>query len=234
MPTNLPGPGKDRQRRPVRQLHCGTDRGDRGAAFASPSLVRLEDAINVSDHRRRRGIAVVRGLLQSAEHDRVDIGRDVRVVLARRCGLVEEVVREHLLRFTAERRLPGQQLIQDAAHRVEITAGVGGCLLYLLRRRIPDGEKPGDDIGLSAGTAGMAGQAEIHELDPTCRHHHHVGGLDVTVDQAQRHGSTPVHPAAAGSAPRPSRSSPADFGTSRRPTSTPGRTPSRGKASGFR
>ena len=51
----------------------------------------------------------------------------------------------------------------------------------------------GADDGAGDGTAGhgvlgRSGDAEVHDLDPTCGVHHHVRGLHIAVDDPARMG----------------------------------------------
>ena len=88
---------------------------------------------------------------------------------------------------TAERFLAGEELIQDDAGREDVAALVdvaGGDLLGRHVRRRAD-----ERAGLRALDRGLVGvlharHAEVGELGARLRIEHHVGGLDVAVDDA--------------------------------------------------
>ena len=88
-------------------------------------------------------------------------------------------------RVTAERRPPGEQLIQQAAGRVQVAAGIHPLAAGLLRRQILRGA---DHLGgpgyRDLAAAQRTGDAEVRYLDITRAGQHHVRRLDVAVHDA--------------------------------------------------
>ena len=88
-------------------------------------------------------------------------------------------------RVAAERRMPGEHLVQHDAGGVDVAAGVGAAALELLGGQVGDGAD--ED---AAGLAGLPGaddgprQPEVGDLDDAVDADQHVLGLDVAVHDA--------------------------------------------------
>ena len=84
-----------------------------------------------------------------------------------------------------EGRPAGEELIEHAAGRVEVAAGVDVLALRLLGREVLRGADHGLRLGhRRVGVGDGAGDAEVHHLDRIVRADHHVRRLDVAVDDA--------------------------------------------------
>ena len=95
------------------------------------------DALELGVHLLGRLEAVVRVLRERAEHDHVEVGRDVRTLHRRRPRRVREMLHRDLdRRLAAERRRPGQHLVEDDSDRVEVGALVDRCAPGLLGREV--------------------------------------------------------------------------------------------------
>ena len=70
-------------------------------------------------------MAVSRVSAETSQHDGVEVGADLGIVLAGGLRLVDEALEEHVLRLADEGGPAGQQLVQHAPDRVEVTAAVG-------------------------------------------------------------------------------------------------------------
>ena len=80
-----------------------------------------QPAIQVFGQGLGRGIAVARALLQAFEHDRLEVARDSRIERSRPGRLLLAHLPQRLEnRIGPERRLAGQQLVEDHAERVDI------------------------------------------------------------------------------------------------------------------
>ncbi len=83
--------------------------------------------------------ALVAILLQRAQADRLDVGRDVagRGAAARRHHRLEQVLGQDAHEGVGvERHLAGQHLVHDAADRVDVDAVIGRLPLRLLGRHV--------------------------------------------------------------------------------------------------
>jgi hypothetical protein len=88
-------------------------------------------------------------------------------------------------RVALERRTPDQQLVEQAAGGVDVAAGIDRLTAGLLGGEVLGGADHGRGLGhRGRGVGDGPGDAEIHHLDLTGGGQHHVGGLDVAVDDA--------------------------------------------------
>ena len=159
-----------------RCLRSGRDRGlDRAAG---------EVALDVGAHRGRGLVAVLEALGQRLHHDRVDLRRQVGVVLRRRRHRLAHVLVGDGDRAVAdERRASGEQLVEQAAGGVDVGSRVDGLATRLLGGEVLRGADHGCRLGhRRLGVADRTGDAEVHHLHVTGGGEHHVAGLDVAVD----------------------------------------------------
>ena len=141
------------------------------------------DALQLGVHLLGRLEAVVRVLRERAEHDHVEVGRDVGPLQRRRPRRVGEMLHRDLdRRLAAERRLAGEHLVEDDADRVEVGALVDGGAARLLGREVL--RRPDDRAGLGHLAHARARDAEVRDLEAPVRVGHHVVRLDVPVDDA--------------------------------------------------
>ena len=88
-------------------------------------------------------------------------------------------------RFPGEGRHAGDHLVEDAARRVQVRAGIHGLAAGLLRAQVLGGAENGGGGGeAGCGIADGAGDAEVHHLHRTVAGDHDVRRLDVAVDDA--------------------------------------------------
>ena len=88
-------------------------------------------------------------------------------------------------RIAGEGGLSGQKLVEEAAGRIEIRAGVDHFAASLLGRQVLCGSHNGVRLGhRGRGVGDGSSDAEIHDLDLAVRREHHVAGLDVPVNDA--------------------------------------------------
>ncbi len=81
-----------------------------------------------------------------------------------------------------ERRLTGEQLVEDDTGGVQVGADVDLFSARLLRGQVLRGAHDGSGLGHGRGGLGdRARDAEVHHLDRTVPGDHHVAGLDVAV-----------------------------------------------------
>ena len=100
------------------------------------------DPVEVSLHLVGALIAVVGVLGERPHHDHVELGRDVRPQGGRRLRSCREVLHRDLdRRLAVERRLAGQQLVEDDPERVEIRARVDLAAARLLGREVLGGSR---------------------------------------------------------------------------------------------
>ena len=130
------------------------------------------------------GLVTVPGiLLHRPQHDGIRPLRDLRVHPRRRHRVFPDMlVGDRDRRVAKEQQQAGEQLVQQAAGRVQVAAGIDPLAPGLLRRQVLGGT---DDLrGLRHGGLGVAdrpGDAEVHHLDLAIAGQHHVAGLDVAV-----------------------------------------------------
>jgi hypothetical protein len=132
-----------------------------------------------------RGLRALRHVLfEELEDQRVDGGGDRGVLLPRRFGLaIEDVVRDQRLARRIERVDAREQLVQDDAEREEIAAMIDGIVAELLGRAV--GLRPRLRPVACHLRVFDVDDPEVHELDllgAAALHDHHVGRLDVPVD----------------------------------------------------
>ena len=137
-------------------------------------------------HLPRRLVAVGRILGQRLEGHGVDVRSDHRVQLARRHRRLAYVLVRHADRRVADERRPAdQQLIEQAAGRVDVGTGVDGLAARLLRGEVLRGADHRRRLRHGgAGVGDRPGDAEVHHLDRARLGQHDVGRLDVAVDDA--------------------------------------------------
>jgi hypothetical protein len=88
-------------------------------------------------------------------------------------------------RVAGERGPSGQQLIQQAAGRVQVAAGIDPLAPGLLGREVLRGAYHLGRLGHGGlGVAHRPCDAEVHDLDVAVAGHHHVARLDVPVHDA--------------------------------------------------
>ena len=160
-------------------------------------------------------------------------GADLGVQLAWRQRRLAYVLVGHAdWRVAHERRPPDEQLVEQAAGRVEVAAGVDGLAARLLGRQVLRGADHGGGLGhRRAGVGHRPGDAEVHHLDPAGRGEHHVGRLDVAVHDAGLVAVARARPGRPGSAPGHARAGSCGRRAARRAASDPRPAPSRCRGS---
>ena len=83
-----------------------------------------------------------------------------------------------------ERRSAGQQLVEQAAGRVDVGPRVDGLAAGLLGGEVLRGPDDGRGLGHGVRVAHRASDAEVHHLDVAARGEHDVPRFDVAVDDA--------------------------------------------------
>nr|ART38290.1 F383 [uncultured bacterium] len=147
-------------------------------------------AVERADQRVARGEALGRVLLQQLQDHRLDRRRHPGRQRPRRRRGVAQVGGDQLDAALSERRTSAHQLVEDAAQRVQVGAGVDlGRAGALLGRHVRRG--PEHALGLAgAGVERQLGDAEVEHLDPLAAHHvripddEQVGGLEVAMHDA--------------------------------------------------
>ena len=81
-----------------------------------------------------------------------------------------------------EGRLAGEQLVEHESQRVEIALGRHGLSGELLRSHV--GRRPGKHLG-ALDLACQRGQAEVGDARAAATVEHHVGGLEIAVQDAE-------------------------------------------------
>ena len=167
------GAGGHRRRRPGLR---------RGGAHAHSARRRQE----VGAHVGGVLVAVVAVLGQGLEHDPVEgLGHVGGHGRRRPRDLAHVLVGDGHRGVAREGRFAGEQLVEQAAGRVQVAAGVDDLAAGLLGRQVLGGAHHG--VGLGDGRRGVlhgAGDAEVHHLHRARRGQHDVAGLDVPVDDA--------------------------------------------------
>ena len=132
------------------------------------------------------GLVAVVGLLgHRLGDDGVERGRAVGAGLGDERGRLGDV-RVHLRHVggLVVREALGQRLVEDAAERVDVGAGVHRLAADLLGGGVVDAAH--EQAGLGQGVlGGVLGEAEVGEVDVLLGADQDVGGLDVAVDQAR-------------------------------------------------
>ena len=94
---------------------------------------------------------------------------------------------DHRLRGRAlEGHFPGEHLVEDDAHRVDVAREVGALAPHLLgAHELGRAHHLADRGGVGAlDRVALLGEAEVHEPHPPLPVHHDVRGLEVAVDDA--------------------------------------------------
>jgi hypothetical protein len=86
-------------------------------------------------------------------------------------------------RITGERRAQGEELVQKAAHRVQVGARVDGVSHRLFRGEVLRGADHHGGLR-HADVPCVTGDAEVHDLDLAGPGDHDLGRLDVPVHDA--------------------------------------------------
>ena len=128
-------------------------------------------------------VAAVGVLREQPQHDRLGVSRDGRCEPARRLRLGADVLEcDGDRRLAGERHLPGEQLVEDDAERVEVGACVDPLALRLLGRQVGGGAEHRGGRGHRL-VAHRARDAEVGHLHRAVVGEHDVAGLDVAVDE---------------------------------------------------
>ena len=172
----------------VRGCRCGQHRRPLGVGEDLRGVRRLA-AVHLDQigaHLRGGLVAVVGVLGQRLEHHRVQVGGDVAVAGRRRHRILADMlVGDRDRGITDERRFAGEHLVEHAAQRVHVRAGVDLVAARLLRRQVLRGADHRGGLGDGvAGVGERAGDAEVHHLHRARLADHDVGGFDVAVDDA--------------------------------------------------
>jgi hypothetical protein len=149
----------------------------------------LQVAAEVGAQVAGRGVPVVRILGQALEDDGLERLGDRRIDAAGRDHLVTHVLGGDLDRVgPVEGRLADDHLVEDAAQRVDVAAGIDPVPAGLLGREVGGGAHDGTGLGeVAVGRVGDGpGDAEVDDLDLALGREQHVAGLDVAVDHATR------------------------------------------------
>jgi len=167
--------------RPGGRRAAGLADGDRGQLRGHRLAVQQPPAVVA--HLLGRLIAVIGALGERLHRDGVHIGRDLGIELTRRDRHLPDVLVRHADRGIAEeRRASGQQLVEQAAGRIEVGARVDLLAPGLLGRQVLGGA---DHCGRlrhrRRGVGDRSGDPEVHHLDLAGIGQHHIGGLDVAV-----------------------------------------------------
>ena len=173
--------------RPAR--HTGTDRGHlprrvagdhrHGGGDRRP----CDHPFHIRAELRRALVAVVGALRQRMHDDGVDLGGDTGI--DRRGGrghFTDVLIRDRHRGVPGERRLPGQQFVEQNAGGVEVAARVDDFTAGLLGGEVLRGTHHRTRRGHRlAGLVHGAGDSEVHHLHVTGASEHHVARLDVAV-----------------------------------------------------
>src|SRR5262249_6592503 len=167
-PSGPPGWGEPRQ----------TQGADRPSAQPAPQVIR---------QRPRRGVALGWLAFQTAQEDRFEAAVQGGTQFARPGRALGQDLAKDLLGLLAlEGPAPGDQLVEDDPHAVDVTAGpdlpdlAGGLLGGHVRRRAEHLTRDGH---VGAGVA-EPGEAEVADERLAALVHEDVSGLDVAVDDA--------------------------------------------------
>ena len=140
-----------------------------------------QHALEVGLHLLGALVARRRVLRERAHHDHVEVARDVAADLRRRLGRRRQVLHRDLDRRVAvERRLAGEELVEDDAERVEIGALVDLGAARLLGREVL--RRADDRARLGHLARAGARDPEVGHLDAAFAVDEDVVRLDVAVD----------------------------------------------------
>ena len=134
-----------------------------------------------------RGKAVVGVLRHGAREDGVEARRHVRRAVVQRRRIVVEVrPQRRLVALALVGRHARERVVEHAAQRVDVGAGVEALAADLLGRDVAQRADPAA-VARRAGVRGHAlGQPEVGEVGVVVGAEQHVGGLDVAVHDAAR------------------------------------------------
>jgi len=169
----------------------GGNRGLREHGARSTLAQRLE----VLSHPGHVRVALVPLLGHHLARDAFELAAQAGLELGRGAGILPEDRVQDLHGVVAsERRTPGKQLIEHDAEREHIAASVERLAPSLLGRHVGHGSDhgsgllqlhdPAPRVVTAVGRWRVLRQAEIEELHTPSVADHHVGGLDVSVDDA--------------------------------------------------
>ena len=157
---------------------------DREVGRRRRRLEAVEHLVDVALHLAGGLVAVGRVLLQRLHHDRVDLRRDLVVVLRRRRDArLAYLLEDGELVVAGEELAPGEELEEHRGQREDVGAFVDGPAPGLLRRHV---------LQLSLERAGLRvrrlrrrlGDAEVAELDVAFLGDEHVLRGDVAMHEA--------------------------------------------------
>jgi hypothetical protein len=148
----------------------------------------LEGALQRDAEVLRRLVACLRAFRQRLVHHGVEERRH-RVVERRRRRRIflDDLLGDGPRAAAGERLLAGEELVQDDAGREDVAALVDGAAGDLFGRHVRRRAHHGAGLralGLRAVGVLHARHAEVGELGARLRVQHHVGGLDVAMDDA--------------------------------------------------
>ena len=88
-------------------------------------------------------------------------------------------------RWAGEGQLAGKHLVENHAHGINVGAAVAALAFHLLRRDVVRRAEGGGEVGIGeAARRGVAGDAEVDQLDVVVVVDHDVFRLQVAVDDA--------------------------------------------------
>ena len=114
----------------------------------------------------------VEDLQHDRGHARGQLQRGARLLL-------HDLVQDRVHRLGLERLVPGQELVEDAAERERVGAGVGLRAAHLLGGHVVG--RPHHEAGPGHVRPAEARQPEVHDLDLAVGQQVHVRGLEVPV-----------------------------------------------------
>ena len=195
-PLSPLGPAVGGWRTPVGALSMPTAVGFGGGRAGVGGGLAARDAQRLGGRRTSLGgghggaaevagglVAVLGALGHRPGDDVVELRRDVRHQLAGARRLLLRVgpeLRDGLV--AREGHLTGQEVEEDAAERVDVGAGVDGLALELLGRDVVGGADPLTRRRHLPAAGHVLDEAEVGQVGVLVGHHH-VGRLDVAVDE---------------------------------------------------
>ena len=88
---------------------------------------------------------------------------------------------QRVLRIAVERQFAGKQFVQRNTERINVGTRVGGFTAHLFRWHVIQRAQRGAG-GSERAVCGRARDAEVHQLHNSLWREHHVGWLDVAMD----------------------------------------------------